>query len=175
MFVGYSMGGRIALHVALGHRDVVEGLVLVSTTAGIEDAEEREARRASDEALAARIESIGADEFLDEWLAQPMFAGVPPAGREGRVADAGALAASLRLAGTGTQEPLWDRLPEIDVPALVIAGAQDTKYVALAERLAGELPRAEVAVIPNAGHAVHLERPDAFVAVLRAWMEKHAN
>jgi 2-succinyl-6-hydroxy-2,4-cyclohexadiene-1-carboxylate synthase len=174
IYVGYSMGGRVALHVALARPDVVQGLVLISATAGIDDDVERATRRASDDALAAHAEAIGIDAFLHEWLAQPMFAGLPASARTGRSTDVHGLASSLRMAGAGTQEPLWDRLPTIDVPVLVIAGALDNKYVALAERLAATLPRAELAVVPGAGHTVHLEAPEAFLDVLRPWLATHA-
>jgi 2-succinyl-6-hydroxy-2,4-cyclohexadiene-1-carboxylate synthase len=173
VYAGYSMGGRLALHIALSRPDVVEGLVLVSATAGIDDATERAARRASDDALADHIEAIGADAFLAEWLAQPLFAGLPTDARAGRSTDAAGLASSLRLCGTGRQEPLWARLHDITVPALVLAGERDSKYVELAERLVHDLPRAELTVIADAGHAVHLEQPDAFTIAVRDWLARH--
>jgi 2-succinyl-6-hydroxy-2,4-cyclohexadiene-1-carboxylate synthase len=165
-FVGYSMGGRIALHLALAHRPAVERLVLVSTTAGIDDADERAARRAADDALADRAEAIGAEAFVREWLAQPMFAGVPPVARS---TDAAAMAKALRLAGTGTQEPLWARLGELTMPVLVVAGERDAKYVALAERLVEGLPDADLAVVAGAGHAVPFEQPRQFAALVTAF------
>jgi 2-succinyl-6-hydroxy-2,4-cyclohexadiene-1-carboxylate synthase len=173
VYVGYSMGGRIALHVALARPDVVRGLVLISATAGIDDAAERAERIARDEHLATRIDTIGAEAFLGEWLAQPMFAGLPVEGRRDRSTDADGLASSLRLSGTGTQEALWARLHEITVPVLVVAGERDAKYVALAERLVADLPNAELVIVPGAGHAVHLEAPGAFVEALRAWLARH--
>ena len=172
IWVGYSMGGRIALHVALAHPSAVTGLVLVSATAGIDDDAERSRRREADDALAARVESIGAEAFLDEWLAEPLLHGAP-ADRDARSHDASALARSLRRQGTGTQEPLWDRLGEITAPVLVVVGERDTKYLALADRLAAALPRAERSVIADAGHTCHLEQPDAFVAVLDDWLGRH--
>jgi 2-succinyl-6-hydroxy-2,4-cyclohexadiene-1-carboxylate synthase len=175
VYLGYSMGGRVALHMALAHPEMVRGLVLVSATAGIDDDVERARRRAEDEALADRIEAIGAEAFLAEWLARPMFAGLPASGRAGRSTDAAGLASSLRLCGTGTQEPLWGRLHAITVPALVIAGENDSKYVSLAGRLTDELPRAELVVIPAAGHAVHLEQPDAFTGAVRDWLARHGD
>jgi 2-succinyl-6-hydroxy-2,4-cyclohexadiene-1-carboxylate synthase len=165
-WIGYSMGGRMALHLALAHPDRVEALVLVSATAGIDDSDERRARVASDEALARRAEEIGAASFVDEWLARPLFAGVPPVPRSD---DAAAMAGHLRLAGTGTQEPLWDRMGELAMPVLVVAGERDAKFVALGARLATSIPHATLEVVPGAGHAVPFERPDAFVAVVRRW------
>jgi 2-succinyl-6-hydroxy-2,4-cyclohexadiene-1-carboxylate synthase len=177
-YVGYSMGGRLCLHAALAAPDAVRGLVLISATGGLDDLGEREARRASDEALADRIEAIGVAAFLDEWLALPLFAGLTPAaqGRAERLENTAAgLASSLRLAGTGTQEPLWDRLADLRIPTLVVAGALDAKFVALAERLAATIPDADLAVVAGAGHTVHLERPDDFLAVVQPWLARHAD
>jgi 2-succinyl-6-hydroxy-2,4-cyclohexadiene-1-carboxylate synthase len=172
-FVGYSMGARIALHLALRHPDAVDALVLLGGTAGIDDEDERTARRAADEVLADRLEVVGTDAFLDEWLAQPLFAGLPDDGRGARSTDAAGMAASLRLAGTGTQVPLWDRLDELAVPVLVVAGERDDKFRALGERLAAGIPGATLALVPGAGHAAHLERPDGFLAVVRPWLDRH--
>lgn len=162
--VGYSMGGRVALHLALRHPQVVTGLVLISTTAGIDDADERASRRADDERLADRIESIGVDAFLTEWLSQPLFAGLDPerSRRDARrMNSAAGLAASLRMCGTGTQRPLWDELPRIACPTLVVVGAEDAKFRSLGERLSGAIgPAAELVVIAGAGHNAPLELPE---------------
>lgn len=174
-YVGYSMGGRLALHLALARPDLVEALAVLGATGGIDDDAERAERRAADERRAGRIERIGTEAFLDEWLAMPMFAGVPPSGRAGRSGDAAGLAASLRLAGTGTQEPLWERLGTLDMPVLVLAGEHDAKFVATAGRLVGAIgPNAELAIVAGAGHAAHLEQPVAFLAALRPWLERVA-
>jgi len=172
VYVGYSMGGRVALHCALAHPGDVAALVLISATAGIDEDAERADRRRADKALADRIEAIGVPSFLDEWLAQPLFAGLDPtpADREARRANsARGLADSLRHAGTGTQEPLWERLGGITVPTLVVAGSRDDKFTALAARLAGSLPRATLASIDGAGHAAHLEAPDACAREICQW------
>jgi 2-succinyl-6-hydroxy-2,4-cyclohexadiene-1-carboxylate synthase len=178
VYVGYSMGGRLLLHLALRHPRAVSGLVLLGATAGIDDDDERAERRWSDEALATTIERNGVDAFLERWLAQPLFAGVPfdPTERASRATNTPAgLASSLRLAGTGTQDPpLWARLGEIrekGFPVLVLAGEHDAKFTDLAERLAAGIgPTATFAPVPGAGHAAHLEQPAAFVAALRAWL-----
>lgn len=170
-YVGYSMGGRLCLHLAVARPDLVERLVLVSATSGIDDAGERAARRAADEQLAASIERDGVEAFLARWVAQPLFATLADPGLDDRRRNtADGLAASLRLAGTGTQEPLWDVLPGVTMPVLLVAGALDAKFVAAAERMAALLPRATVAIIDDAGHTVHLERPDAFLAALDPWL-----
>ena len=170
---GYSMGGRLALHLALAQPDLVRRLVLVSATAGLEDPEERAARRRADEELADGLERAGLEPFARWWGAQPLFAGQPPdvaaAARRDRLRnDAPGLAASLRGMGTGVMTPVWDRLGELAMPAVVVVGERDAKFRALGERLAAGLPGARLVVVPGAGHAVHLEAPDAVADALRA-------
>jgi 2-succinyl-6-hydroxy-2,4-cyclohexadiene-1-carboxylate synthase len=177
-FVGYSMGGRCCLHTALRWPERVERLVLLGATAGIDDDGERAARRASDDELADSIERDGVDAFLARWLAQPLFARLPddPTDRATRATNTAAgLASSLRLAGTGTQEPTWHRLGALAMPVLVLAGALDTKFVALGERLAAGIgANATFATVPDAGHAAHAERPATFLAIVRAWLALNA-
>lgn len=171
--VGYSMGARMALHVALAHPRLVTALVLVSGTAGITDDAERAARRRSDDILADRIESIGTEEFLAEWLAQPMFASLPrdsAAIEERLVNTPSGLADSLRHAGTGTQSPLWTHLDEITVPTLVVTGDLDRKFTDLGELLALGITTSTHRHIAGAGHTVHLEKPDEFIATFRRWL-----
>jgi pimeloyl-ACP methyl ester carboxylesterase len=153
--------------------------VLISATAGIDAPAEREARRAADDALAARIEAEGTEAFLDYWLAQPLFNTLPPgsAGREARLANTPeGLASSLRLAGTGSQEPLWDRLVELReraLPVLAVAGALDTKYSEQAARVAAAIgPSARVLIVPGAGHACHLEQPGTVSAAIIALLDE---
>jgi len=169
-WLGYSMGGRLALHVALAHPALVERLVLVGTTAGIDDPRDRAERRRLDDERAARLERDGLDAFLAEWLAAPLFATLDPAsaGMDARRENTAAgLAASLRLAGTGAQEPLWARLGELAMPVLCVAGGRDERFATLAGRMAAAIgPNAVVATVPGAGHAAHLERPVAFLAAV---------
>jgi 2-succinyl-6-hydroxy-2,4-cyclohexadiene-1-carboxylate synthase len=175
-YVGYSMGGRVALHLTLAHPEVVERLVVVSATAGIDDDGERAARVAADEALADRIEQIGVDAFLDEWLAQPLFAGLPVDASglaERRTNTAEGLAASLRASGTGMMDPpLWDRLDAIEVPVLAIAGEQDSKFRRLGARLVRAVgANAELVIVAGAGHAVPFEQPERFIDAVDRWFE----
>lgn len=176
-YLGYSMGARFCLHLALATPDLVRGLVLIGGTAGIEDPTERAARREQDLRTAARIEQEGLEAFLDTWLAQPLFAGLTAdkAFREERLENTlTGLMSSLEQAGTGSQDPSWHRLSKLAMPVLVVAGEQDTKFTALAERMGTDIgPNATVAIIPGAGHAAHLEQPDAFLAVLRPWLAEH--
>ncbi|HEV2814857.1 MAG TPA: alpha/beta fold hydrolase, partial [Solirubrobacteraceae bacterium] len=137
----------------------------------IEDPRERAERRAADERLADAIARDGVAAFASRWEAQPLFAGQPAevaaAARAERLRHTpAALAASLRGLGTGTMEPVWDRLHELTMPAPVVVGERDAKFVALGERLARELPSADLVVAEGAGHAVHLERPEAVAVAL---------
>jgi 2-succinyl-6-hydroxy-2,4-cyclohexadiene-1-carboxylate synthase len=174
VYAGYSMGGRLCLHLALAHPGLVQALVVISASPGIEDPATRARRRAADAAAAEHLEAVGVERFVDEWLSQPLFAGLPPedAAREERLANtAGGLASSLRMAGAGAQEPLWDRLGELAMPVLVVAGAQDATYADIARRTVTAVgPNATLALIPGAGHAVPLERPDALADRLLAWL-----
>ncbi len=176
-YVGYSLGGRICLHLALDQSDAVERLVLVSTTAGIEDPEEREARLRSDRALADRIEA-GGDEglpaFLDEWLSGPLFATLDEeaANRSARLGNTAAgLAASLRCHGTGTQLPLWEQLGDLEMPVLVVAGSEDDRFVDSCQRMAAAIgPNALLRVVPGASHAVPFEQPETFARLLTSFI-----
>jgi 2-succinyl-6-hydroxy-2,4-cyclohexadiene-1-carboxylate synthase len=166
---GYSMGGRIALHAALSLP--LERLVLIGASPGIADAAERAARAAEDAALADRIEAIGLEAFVREWSAQPLFAGMPRGVAELVEGDrlrntASGLAAALRGLGTGVMPPLWDRLASLATPVELVVGERDEKFRGVAERMASALPSARVVVVPGAGHAAHLEAPDAVVEVL---------
>jgi 2-succinyl-6-hydroxy-2,4-cyclohexadiene-1-carboxylate synthase len=162
-YVGYSLGGRLCLRLALERPDLVRALVLIGASPGITDPGQREARRDADEALARRIERDGVEAFLDAWLAGPLFSSLPAeaAGRDERLANtAEGLAYVLRRLGTGVQVPLWDRLGELGPPVLLVAGELDRKFAGIAREMAAAIgPSARVVVVPGAGHAVHLERP----------------
>ena len=168
---GYSMGGRLALHTALAAPDRIERLILVATTAGIDDEPERAARRAADEELAAWAEERTIEEFADRWTAQPLFAGTPVEAAAAWRADIldnepAALAAALRGMGTGAMQPLWDRLGGLTMPATILAGSGDAKFLALGERLAGALPHGELVVVEGAGHGIPREDPSAVATAI---------
>ena len=174
-WVGYSMGGRLAMHVALAHPDNVERLVLIGATPGLESAAERIERQASDELLAEELERDGLDAFLSRWLSQPLFVTLPEdsAGLDARRRNTvGGLAASLRLMGTGAQDPLWDRLGEIRCPVMLVTGSLDEKFTAIAGRMESLFADAHVASMNGCGHACHLEAPDAFVGTLDAFVNE---
>lgn len=169
---GYSLGGRIALHVALAAPERVSRLILVSTTAGIEDEDERAARRAHDEALASDIEQdADTAAFAERWVAGPLFAADALEVRAAAIRDIrrnepAALAAVLRGVGTGAMTPLWARLGDLGMPATVVAGAQDAKFVALGRRLAAGLQGAAVTVVARQGHALPRTSPAAVAAAI---------
>lgn len=173
-YVGYSMGARFLLHLGLLAPSRVRALVLIGGTAGIEDPAARAGRRAQDLRTAQQIAEVGLEAFIDDWIAQPLFADLPASGsfRAERLRNTvPGLQSSLTRAGTGSQLPLWDRLPELAMPVLVVAGQRDAKFAALAERMAAAIgDNASLALVPDAGHAAHLEQPAAFLGILRPWL-----
>jgi len=174
VLAGYSFGARVALHFALRHEERLRGLVLLGASRGIENEVERQERRRRDEALADRIELIGTDAFLEEWLAQPMFATLPddPLERVARSADPSGLANSLRRAGTGTQAWLEPRLSSINVATLAIAGEADAKFRVEADAIAQGVAKGERIIVAGAQHAAHLERPDAVAQAVIDFIER---
>jgi 2-succinyl-6-hydroxy-2,4-cyclohexadiene-1-carboxylate synthase len=167
---GYSMGGRIALEVALKAPHRVGRLLLISSTAGIEDATERGARVEADERLAAELEEGPYERFIDRWRTQPLFAKDPVrvnelARADQRRNDPDALAAVLRGIGTGRMKPLWRRLGELEIPVSVLVGERDLKFRRLAEQMVGALPDADL-VLLDGGHNLALESPSAIARVL---------
>ncbi len=181
-YLGYSMGARHCLQLALDRPDLVGRLVLISGTAGIEDVGERAARRTADEALASRLDPADGSPpvdtvatFVEAWVRLPLFGAIPDAalGMEARRrGSAPGLAASLRLAGTGSQGPLWDRLGTLSVPVLLVAGAEDARYVDLAHRMARSIGlRAEVHLVAGAAHAPHLQAPGEVAGVVRSFLD----
>lgn len=175
--VGYSMGGRLALAVALDHPGLVDRLAVVSASPGVADPQARRQRLAEDLALADHIEEIGVAGFIDEWLSRRLFGGLAarePGWRERDRASrlgstAAGLAGALRLLGQGAQPYLGDRLGELAMPVLLMAGGDDRKYATLAEDMGRRIARAMVAVAPGAGHALVGERPEDVAALVAGW------
>jgi len=159
--LGYSLGARLALHVALIRPELVRRLVLIGGTPGIEDPAARAERRRRDEALAGELERSGDLEgFLRRWLAGPMFATLrSPEPAERRRNTPTGLASSLRLAGAGAQDSLWGHLGDLDLPVLIVAGAADARFAAIGARMAAILPAGVLSLVPGAGHPAHLEQP----------------
>lgn len=167
---GYSLGGRVALNLALAAPSRVSRLVLVSSTPGIEDPAERARRRDSDAQLAAELDSAPFEDFIERWRSQPLFADEPRevdelARAEQRRNDPARLAAALRGIGTGEMAPLWNRLEDLRMPVAVVAGDRDAKFRALGLRMAQLLPRGELSVLAG-GHNLPLESPEALARLL---------
>lgn len=167
---GYSLGGRVALHVALAAPERVSRLVLVSCSAGIEDPYERAVRREADGQLAQDLEGESFEQFIERWRTQPLFASEPAAVGELARADQRrnrpeALAAVLRGLGAGAMEPLWGRLSELRMPVTVIVGARDAKYLSIGQRMVDRLPDARLLIVAG-GHGLPLESPAAIAQAL---------
>jgi 2-succinyl-6-hydroxy-2,4-cyclohexadiene-1-carboxylate synthase len=170
---GYSMGGRLALYLALRYPNRCTGLFLESASPGLERSSERAARRAADESKAERLESGDFEAFLQDWYSQPLFA---PLARDEdllyRTIEArrrnvpGELARSLREMGTASQPSMWGEMEHLSVPTLAVAGGLDEKYAGISSRMASINPRLKSAVVPGAGHAVHAETPAAYISLL---------
>jgi 2-succinyl-6-hydroxy-2,4-cyclohexadiene-1-carboxylate synthase len=165
---GYSLGGRLALQIALEAPQRVSRLLLISSSPGIEDPLERAARREADHHLAEDLEEVPFDDFIERWRTQPLFAAEPPeVGRLAREDHARnlpeALAAVMRGVGTGEMEPLWSRLGELQMPVTVLAGERDLKFLEIGRRMAKGLSRGELCVVEG-GHGLVLENPAAIAA-----------
>jgi 2-succinyl-6-hydroxy-2,4-cyclohexadiene-1-carboxylate synthase len=176
--VGYSMGGRLALHLAAHAPDRLLSLLTIGAHAGLDEAS-REGRRRGDESLATRIENGGLEAFVSYWSGLPLFAGIERRGpsfvaqiRSERLKNhVDGLACSLRGMGAGVMEPVWDDLAKLGVPCTFVAGQLDHGYVASARRLAGSVRNGRIEIVPRSGHSVQQERPDAFARILLAHLE----
>lgn len=168
---GYSLGGRIGLHVALAAPERVTRLVLIGSTAGIEDEEQRVERRRSDAVLADELARDGIEAFAVRWARQPLFNGDPQEVRmqqkaEVRANDPEALGAVLGALSPGVVPAVWNRLGELTMPVTIVVGERDTRYVVLAQRFKKALPDATIRIIPGAGHGLLREAPAAVASIL---------
>lgn len=179
--IGYSLGGRLALHAAVRHPGKVRALVLIGATAGLEKEVARRERRAADETLARMLEDKGLEAFLDYWQSHPLMRtqAVIPGPWRGQMLErrrryhlADGLAASLRCYGLGAMPPLWSDLHTLRCPVLIVAGELDEKFRHLGARLAEAIPSVRRVVLPEAGHAAHLENPPDFLRVLDSFFQE---
>lgn len=173
VYIGYSMGGRLCMHAALMYPHLVRGLAAIGASPGIADEDERATRRRDDDALAVHIEEVGVEAFIDEWLAQPLFAGLAADAedRADRLRNTPeGLANSLRHAGTGAQGSLWARLHELNMPVLTMAGELDEKFAAIGRQIAAWAPHGRFVDITGCGHAAHLQDPGQVIAILQNWL-----
>ena len=165
VLVGYSLGGRLALRAALRSPSSFTAVVVVGSTAGIEEGPLRVQRVEADEKLASWMEAMPIEDIVGLWERQPLFADQPEslveAQRPGRLShDPRELALLLRTAGQGALDPVWHELRMLELPLLAIAGARDDGYSAAAKRIAATAPNARAAIVEEAGHAAHLQRPE---------------
>lgn len=176
VLVGYSLGGRLALRAALRSPESYSALVLVGSTAGIEEGPLRVARAEADEKLASWMEAMPMEDIVGLWERQPLFADQPDAlveaQRPGRLShDPRSLALLLRTAGQGTLEPVWHELRSLELPLLAISGARDDGYSRAAKRIASTAPNGRAAIVENAGHAPHLQRPDEVADLVTEFLD----
>lgn len=175
--VGYSMGGRLALYLALAHPDRCGALVVESGSAGLDTEEERDNRRQWDESKASELERQGLDAFLEDWYRQPLFRSI---GRDAarfaalmdrrRHNDPAGLASSLRFMGTGSQPSLWSQVAGIPFPWLAVAGELDPRYRKTLRDMVSHSKKGRLVTIPDAGHNTHFENPEAFSRALREFL-----
>ena len=176
VLVGYSLGGRLALRAALRSPESFTGLVLVGSTAGIEEGPLRGVRAEADEKLASWMEAMPIEDIVSLWERQPLFADQSDAlveeQRPGRLSqDPRSLALLLRTAGQGALDPVWHELHALDLPLLAIAGARDDGYSAAVKRIASVAPNARAAIVEDAGHAAHLQRPDEVARLISGFLD----
>jgi 2-succinyl-6-hydroxy-2,4-cyclohexadiene-1-carboxylate synthase len=177
VLVGYSLGGRLALRAALRWPESFTAVALVGATAGIDEGPLRAARAEGDERLASWIEAAPIEDVVSVWERQPLFAdqsdALVEAQRPGRLSqDQRSLALLLRTAGQGALQPVWHELSQLELPLLAIAGARDDGYTRAAKRLASTAPRGRAAIVEDAGHAAHLQRPDEVARLLSEFLDQ---
>jgi 2-succinyl-6-hydroxy-2,4-cyclohexadiene-1-carboxylate synthase len=181
--LGYSMGGRVALYLAVKYPDRIRSLTLESASPGIESSSERQARIASDDAMAQRLEEQGLSAFVDYWTNLPLFESQRHLPQHQRIMlysqrlqnNVTGLSASLRGLSTGRQPSLWSDIASLYIPTLLITGEYDEKYVNIAQRMMERLPTAKHKSVPNAGHTVHLEQPAEFTQLVLSFLREHHN
>lgn len=174
---GYSMGGRLALKTGLAAPEVLKGLILESTTSGINDNTKRKKRRQTDEKRAQEIES-GYQNFLNRWEKLALFQSPLPINKElvqkyhnaHLDQDPKAMAASMRGFGTGSMRSAWTDIKQFDLPVLLIAGSEDEKYQRINNFLVNQFPNAKFSSVQG-GHRTHLDNPEGFLSELKNYID----
>lgn len=176
--VGYSIGGRLALYMATHYPERIKSLTLISASPGLKTEAEREARRKADNTLADKIEENGIEWFVDFWGNLSLWDSQSPElkaqlGENRLKNNSTGLANSLRGMGTGVMPSLWDKLADLPMPVKLIVGELDTKFVAINQEMADLIPDVDLTIIPDAGHANHLEKADEFKNILLSFLNTH--
>jgi 2-succinyl-6-hydroxy-2,4-cyclohexadiene-1-carboxylate synthase len=173
ILVGYSLGGRIALYLAIHFPQYFRGVILESASPGLSNQQERDRRIVQDYQLAAQLESLDLADFIQQWYSQPLFASfVQHPDYQQAIArrldnDPYKLAKSLRFIGLGTQPNLWNSLEKLQLPLLLMVGELDTKFVMINQMMAQSYPQANLQIVNGAGHNVHFEDPAKFQKLLK--------
>jgi len=183
--VAYSMGGRLALYMAINFPDRFDRVILESTSPGLKTKQERQDRRAHDNILAERLETGSLKQFLKEWYDQPLFAMLKQEQRRfvqllanrmnnnksgSATGPATGLATSLRMMGAGAQPSLWRQLHEIQACLLLIVGEKDDKFKRIAAEMAPKCPRASICIVQGAGHNVHWQKPEEYARTVKGFL-----
>jgi 2-succinyl-6-hydroxy-2,4-cyclohexadiene-1-carboxylate synthase len=175
--VGYSLGGRVALHFAVHYPQRIRSLTLESANAGIVDEAERARRLAEDFARAEALLEQGMAAFVEGWYEMPLFASLRERPRTlARIKAAASandpawMAKVIRELSPGAQAPLWDSLAGLSFPVLLIGGAKDEKYIPILRKMAQAIPSAQIKIVPGAGHNVHAEEPQRYLSLLREFL-----
>ena len=177
--LGYSMGGRLALFMAINHRDHIKSLILESASAGLREIGSRQQRKHKDDTLADNIEQNGMVWFVDFWETLSLWDSQRQLSEDVRLQlrqqrltnNPRGLANSLRGMGTGVQPSLWDDLDGLDMPIQLIVGEYDEKFVALNYEMYDLFPQSDLHIVFDAGHTVHLEQVDEFVTVVQKHLD----
>jgi 2-succinyl-6-hydroxy-2,4-cyclohexadiene-1-carboxylate synthase len=173
--VGYSMGGRLALYLALNYPTRFAKAVVESGSPGLKTQQERSERIQRDRELANRLE-MNFEQFLIDWYDQPLFQSIKAHPKfeqmlkERSRNHPSELARSLREMGTGMQPSLWEKLKSHRNPVLLMVGECDRKFVAINQDMASLCATAELSIVPNAGHNIHFENPAGYVAITTSFL-----
>lgn len=176
--VGYSMGGRIALSLALRYPELFEKVIIVSASPGLRTEAERRSRRESDEGIARKIER-NFEGFIKEWYEQPLFSTLKnhpifqEIESERIINNPGNLASALRLLGTGCQPSVWEELQNNRVPIQFFVGEKDLKFVEINRQMVNLCPESRLEIFPGCGHTLHIENRELFLDCLTRFFNKH--